>query len=63
MYTSLFQIKLCMMYILEKYPRKDYGKNYKKPLKCVGKMFIIESRTKKIKRGNEDAGDDDGFPS
>ena len=26
-------------------------------------MFIIESRTKKIKRGNEDAGDDDGFPS
>ena len=51
------------MYIYEKYPRKDYGKNYKKPLKCVGKMFIIESRTKKIKRGNGDAGDDDGFPS
>ena len=51
MYTSLFQIKLCMMYIYEKYQRKDYGKNYKKPLEMCRENVYDRVTDEKNKKG------------
>lgn len=38
-------------------------KNYKKPLEMCRENVYYRVTDEKIKRGNEDAGDDDGFPS